>query len=192
MGTAERIAEVAEDLIQKHGFHGFGFQELADRIGIRKASIYHHFPTKTELGRAVIDRYRQRTMAISTKLDQVGGIEHWSALALYLDPIMTIARTPGQACLCGVLAGEYLSLPEPLQIEVSAFFSEHMIWLARLLDSGRRARAFKFEGTPDAMAQLLFAAIEGGMLIKRSTGNLATLDDILATISQILGKDSAT
>ena len=32
--------------MQTRSFHGFSFQDIADEIGVRKASLYHHFDSK--------------------------------------------------------------------------------------------------------------------------------------------------
>ena len=58
--TAEQILDLAETLIQTRGYSAFSYQDIADALGIRKASIHYHFPSKTELGIAVIDRYIAR------------------------------------------------------------------------------------------------------------------------------------
>ena len=56
--TAERILDAGQELIQSGGFSAMSFQDIASEVGIRKPSIIHHFPTKAELGVAIIRRYR--------------------------------------------------------------------------------------------------------------------------------------
>ena len=55
--TAEQILDLAETLIQTRGYSAFSYQDIADSLGIRKASIHYHFPSKSDLGVAVVDRY---------------------------------------------------------------------------------------------------------------------------------------
>ena len=169
--TATRILDTAEALIQTNGFHAFSFQDVADRVGIKKASIYYHFPAKAELGKAIVERYRQSMLAAMTDIDTHAQIDHWAALERYLKPIMNIARNPIHACLCGVLSGEYPGLPKDMQDEIEKFFDEQLDWLTRLFKSGRKEGVFSFEGSPARMAKLSFSAIEGAMLIKRITGD---------------------
>jgi len=52
--TREQILQVARELIQTRSYLGFSFQDVADQVGIRKASLYHHFPTKEALGVEVL------------------------------------------------------------------------------------------------------------------------------------------
>lgn len=189
MDTAELIITEAHGLIQSHGYHGFSYQDLADRLGIRKPSIYHHFPSKADLGRAVVARYRAKIGAVATQIKIAGDIEPWSALSLYVAPLAEIGRTPDQACLCAVLGGEYLVLPSAMQDEVAAFYRDQIAFVTELLDRGRRIGAFQFRGEPAAMARLTFAAIEGGMAIKRALDDTSFFDGILATLRQVLGGD---
>ena len=48
--TAEDILDRAEALIQTRGYSAFSYQDISDTLGIRKASIHYHFPSKTDLG----------------------------------------------------------------------------------------------------------------------------------------------
>ena len=190
MDTADRILDSAEALIQERGFFGFSFQDIAEQIGIKKASIYYHFPAKAELGRAVIDRYRLRMRQVSDAIDAKDGIDHWEALSLYIEPILQIGRNPEKACLCGVLGGEYLGLPDDMQTEIADFFDEHLVWLTRLFAGGREAGAFRFEGDPETLAKFIFGAMEGGLLIKRTTGDTTFLDEIVGVAMSVLGHNS--
>ena len=186
MSTAETILDAAEALIQEHGYSGFSFADVAKRVGIRKASIYYHFPAKAALGQAVIARYRARLLATAADLE-AGQIDHWQALSLYLDPILTLGRSPDKACLCGVLGGEYVGLPEVMQAEVAGFFAEHLRWIEALLTSGRAAGAFRFEAAPADIARLMFSAIEGALLIKRTNRDTAFLDGVVRSLTDLLG-----
>jgi len=46
--------DLAEALIQSRGYSAFSYQDISDRLGIRKASIHYHFPSKTDLGVAAL------------------------------------------------------------------------------------------------------------------------------------------
>ena len=58
--TGEQILDRAEALIQTRGYSAFSYQDISEALGIRKASIHYHFPSKTDLGIAVVDRYVER------------------------------------------------------------------------------------------------------------------------------------
>jgi len=47
--TRSKIIEIAKDLIHRVGLNAMSYQHISDVIGIRKASIHHHFPKKENL-----------------------------------------------------------------------------------------------------------------------------------------------
>ncbi len=71
--TATRILDVAERLVQTSGFNGFSYADISAELGITKASLHHHFATKAELGRALIERYSEAFSAALKVVDQRGG-----------------------------------------------------------------------------------------------------------------------
>jgi AcrR family transcriptional regulator len=42
--TRSRVLEAADALLHQHGYMGVSMDAIAQHIGIRKASLYHHFP----------------------------------------------------------------------------------------------------------------------------------------------------
>lgn len=184
--TATLILDTAEELIQANGFHAFSFQDVADRVGIKKASIYYHFPAKAALGEAIIERYRNGMLEAMRDLDSKGDVDYWKALDSYLKPILELARNPVHACLCGILSGEYPGLPQEMQAQIELFFEEQLAWLTQLLKKGRKAGAFQFEGSPARMAKLSFSAIEGAMLMKRITDDDKQVKQVADTLKALL------
>src|SRR6476660_6381990 len=59
-GTAERVLDIAERLMQIRGFNNFSYADIATELGITKASLHYHYPGKAELGQALITRYTRR------------------------------------------------------------------------------------------------------------------------------------
>src|SRR6476469_3227193 len=58
--TRAQLLSEAESLIRTRGYAAFSYADLAEKVGIRKASIHHHFPTKEILGATLIDEYLAR------------------------------------------------------------------------------------------------------------------------------------
>ena len=74
--TADRILEVAERLVQVHGFNGFSYADISTKVRIRKASLHYHFPTKAGLGVALIARYQAAFLGALGEIDGRGGDAH--------------------------------------------------------------------------------------------------------------------
>src|SRR5215510_13109700 len=100
--TAEQILDLAETLIQTRGYSAFSYQDIALALGIRKASIHYHFPSKAALGVALVDRYVARFAA---GLETIASDESQSAMAMldfYAEPYLGFARgDDDRICLCG-------------------------------------------------------------------------------------------
>ena len=180
--TATRILDAALDLIQTRGFSAISYADIATRLNIRKASIHYHFPRKSDLGVAVVKRYAD-AMTTAMQQAQDAGFDHWQMLEASFAPYREFNQTADRVCLCGALAGEFLALPEPVQEEVSAFFKTHHQWLEQLLENGRDANAFHFSGPAATEAGLVFSALQGALLVRRTIGNAQHVEDVIKKLS---------
>ena len=70
-------------------------------------------------------------------------------------------------CLCGMFASDALTLPSTIKSQVSAFFSDHVVWLARVLEVGRRNGELHFDGVAVSRARLFLSAMQGTLLVSR-------------------------
>ena len=165
--TRVALLDLAQDLAQTRGFNAFSYQDLAAGIGIRTASIHHHFPTKADLGREVMARYRERfrgyleSIEAQTKSGR-GRLEEFAEL------FRVTLRKGNRLCLCGMLATEFATLPAPMQREVKRFYEETETWLARVLEEGRAAGDFSYAGSSAPIARAYFATLEGAMIAART------------------------
>ena len=54
--TSERIIQVARELFAQKGYSAVSMDEIAKRVGIKKASLYYHFKSKDEIYRTIIQK----------------------------------------------------------------------------------------------------------------------------------------
>jgi TetR/AcrR family transcriptional regulator, transcriptional repressor for nem operon len=176
--TAVAILDAAQELAQTRGYNAFSYRDLAERIGIRTASIHYHFPTKGDLGRALIGRYGAFVAGAVADLERLttdapARLRGYSAiLEDVLAPPGTGTAGGGRVCLGGMLASEYPTLPPEVQRAVRGFMDDNLRWLARVLAEGRDAGTLAFPGTPEAAATALFSALEGAMLVARTAADV--------------------
>ena len=180
--TATRILDSAESLVQVRGFNGFSYADVAAELAVTKASLHYHFPGKAELGRALIARYATRFNAALAGID-ASGADAPTMLSAYARLYADVLR--GQRmCLCGMLAAEYQTLPEPMREAVLGFFDENEAWVERVLIQGRDQGTLAFAGEPREAARLIVSALEGAMLVARPYGDVerfeAAADRLLA------------
>jgi TetR/AcrR family transcriptional repressor of nem operon len=173
---ATAILDIAERLIQRRGFSGFSYADIAAELGITKASLHYHFPSKAELGESLITRYSVR---FGEALVEIGGRDVPAADKLRdYCAIYRAVLAERRMCLCGMLAAEYEVLPDPMRQAVVAFFDHNQAWLCALLEDGRSAASLGFAGASDQAARSIIASLEGAMLVSRPYGNTAVLDSV--------------
>ena len=180
--TAEQILDVAETLIQTRGYSAFSYQDIADALGIRKASIHYHFPSKTDLGVAVVNRYIDRFDAALIQIAADQTQSSMTMLDFYVQPYLLFAGTPDRVCLSAALAGEMLALPPELHQRVEHFFKTHQAWLTKILQRGVKRGEFRLQAPPPKVARMLFGALQGALLVKRATGDISQIDDVIAVM----------
>jgi TetR/AcrR family transcriptional repressor of nem operon len=182
---AQRILDVAEELAQTRGFNGFSYADIAERLGVTKAGLHYHFPSKAELGRALIERYQ---LVFGQALDAIDRQARTAPekLRRYIGLYDSVMRNH-RICLCGMLAAEYATLPAPMQEELRRFFDANEAWLARVLEDGRRAGQLAFRGPAKQRARNVLGTLEGAMLVARTYGDsrrfLLTAKQVLADLS---------
>ena len=185
--TATRILDVAEGLVQTRGFNGFSYADVAGELGVTKASLHYHFATKTELGRALVDRYGERFAGRLEEIDS-SGAGAAEKLAAYAEIYAGVLRER-RMCLCGMLAAEYETLPEPIREAILRFFDESESWLADVLAQGERDGTLRLQGGARDEARGIVSGLEGALLVARPYGDV---DRFEAAAASLLKRLAAT
>ena len=181
--------DVAHRLLAERGFSAFSYADIAEEIQIRKASIHHHFPTKTALVVAVLERHRLRAQEAYAGLD-----EHVSSpvdrLKKYVDYWEACIRSMSQPfCIAALLGAELPSLPEEVQAEVGKHFTSLRQWIAKTMKDGVKQKRIKLQGTADVEAEMLMAAVHGGMISARVNNSSVIFKQITTNaIQRLLAK----
>src|SRR6202165_5832005 len=161
--TAERLMDLAEARIREAGYRGFSFRDLAAEIGIKSASVHHHFPTKAGMAAAVARRYGDRFFEMVARRDDESG---GGVVALYRSTFRSAIERDGRMCLNGVLGAEAGGLPPGVVAEIEMFFRRCIEDLSsRIGGADAVARAFH-----------VMAALEGGLILARAYGDISAFD----------------
>jgi TetR/AcrR family transcriptional repressor of nem operon len=172
-GTRERILDVAQDLVQRVGANGMSYQDLSDALGITKASIHYHFPSKADLLEALVRRYSEYFLGVVDRIlaSEGSGMEK---LRRYCDLFAaTLAESAGEkACPCGMLGAEAATLGGATLLRLRDFYAENDRRLRAMLEEGRRDGSVRFRGDAGDTAAVLFAALEGALMVARVRGGV--------------------
>ena len=169
--TADDILRCARSLIIAGGYNGFSYADISKVVGIRNASIHHHFPSKSDLVRELVARYRDEAQAgiaaLERNVSDPG--ELLRAYTGYWEACITDATAP--FCVCALLAGQIPVLPEAVALEVRAHFRAVSAWLTSVLERGAKQGRLRLAGTAKGEAEIFMATIHGAMLSARAYGD---------------------
>ncbi|WP_018681737.1 TetR/AcrR family transcriptional regulator [Actinokineospora enzanensis] len=187
--TRGALLDHATRLVRTRGYAAFSYADLAEAVGIRKASVHHHFATKEQLGVELVTRYTERFQARLADIDRlaadpVDALRRYAAL--YRDGL-----SDGEACLCGVIAAEIAAVPPAIAAGVTEFFRVNREWLSTLLENGERSGTLCPQGNPDDHAAVLLATLEGAVLIARAHADPSTFDHVATTAIAVLTRACA-
>ena len=157
LNRKKQIMDMTEELLQTRSFSSFSYQDLSDQIGISKATIHHHFPTKDDLGIALAARYRLSQIATLENISRSHRTP-WSQLETYFTRVSEIMRSGHKICLTGSLQAEHNVTPKAMQQELTSLGQFVHTWVTRVLAEGRKQKTMNFPGTPEDQASLILAA----------------------------------
>ncbi len=169
--TSDDILASARNLIMSGGYNGFSYADISEVVGIRKASIHHHFPTKVDLVRELVKRYREdgETSVAALEQNVPDALEILNVYANHWAKCIQDASRP--YCVCALLASELPSLPAEVATEVTAFFRFISSWLSSVMDRGSRQGSIILASAPEIEAEAFLATVYGAMLSARAYGN---------------------
>lgn len=167
-GTAERVMDVAEALIQQRGYGGFSFDDVAQAVGIRKPSVHHHFRTKADLVATLARRYTERFESALAAID-VARRDPLARLKAYVQLFATTYAQDGRLCVCGMLGAEADALPAEVADAVAGFFQLNLTWLTAAFRDAQRSGQVTTVQRAAHLAELMLSALEGAMVVGRGS-----------------------
>ena len=176
--TAIRIRETAHDLIAERGYFGFSYADIAETVGIRKASIHHHFPTKVDLVVATLKEYRAKLVEAAGGLDN-NITDPLQRLKLYVQYWAECVKSNNRPiCIAALLSAELPALPEEIQTEVQLHFQYLVSWIRATLKDGARHGSIHLQNSAEVEAQSFVALVHGAMISARALGSADIFNSI--------------
>lgn len=165
-GRKQQILVLASDLLRTRGFEGFSYQDLSRELGIRKASIHHHFPKKEDLGLALCEWTR-------VWLEQ--GLEHfenkgssqWNKLERYVAAAKKHVLNEHKNCPLSALHGDMSLLPTSMVMAMKALDEIELTWASGVINAGMESDEFRFKGEPRTLAAMFIFSCKGALHYQR-------------------------
>lgn len=159
--TAQQILDVAQTMLRSRGYNAFSYADISEQVGIRKASIHYHFPSKDDLVKQLVRRYRENVVSACDRIARSNASFHqqlFEFVALYREGL-----GDGQICLCSMLTADFAVLSATVREELWLYFQATEGWLSALLQRGYALNPI----LADAEAKGLISLFQGAQLIVR-------------------------
>lgn len=168
MDTKTALLDCAEHLARTRGFDAFSYADLADEIGIRKASIHYHFATKADLAGALIDRYNHRFLAQLYAIMDTGQTAA-DDLRAYIDLYREALDRGTRLCLCVSFSSARDSFDDATLAHLNRFHDDSVTWLTQVFEKAETDASVQGPSAPAREeAHALLALVEGAQLSARA------------------------
>ena len=184
--TRDKIVEIGDDLLQRRGFNAFSYQDIADQLGIRKASVHYHFTNKSDLGTALAERNANWALQTLQHIDTLQ-LTSWQQLDAFLEPFIERIRTCERMSPGAMLASELETLPQTVQERNFEYYLILHTWLTRVLSMGRNSGEMYYATDPGIKADGIIATLEGAAVLAKTRKNTDFLDPLITDLKAGLG-----
>jgi TetR/AcrR family transcriptional repressor of nem operon len=169
--TRDHVIEEAAALIRERGFRSTSIGDVLERAGVQKGSFYYYFPSKDDLGHAVLSRWTEelRARLIGFLTDAEATTPPLERIAAALDGFVTEQESSDGrgGCPFGNLAIELADVHEDFRVRLSDAFRELASAFSGLVARAKSEGTLRPDADPDALGTFLVASIEGGILLSK-------------------------
>jgi AcrR family transcriptional regulator len=166
--TRARIVNAAADLIYAGGVDRTSLDEVMAESGVSKSQLYHYFADKDALVLEVIALQTERVL--NAQQPHLGALDSLKALRMWRDAIVQLNERAGSnGCPLGSLASELANESETARQRLAAGFAVWGDSIERGLAKMRERGALAPSANPQELAVALLSAVEGGLLLAKTT-----------------------
>ena len=183
--TKTALLDSAERAARRFGFDGFSYADLAQDVGIRKASIHYHFPSKASLSVAMMRRYRETFVGVCAQIESAEetGVGRLRALISQYESALENGTC---LCLCVALSNSRDSVCAETLDQMAQFRAAMMEWIGGAFALGQQDGSIA--GVVDAAkeAAAMLPLLEGAQLAARVSGDIAAFRTATALLQDRL------
>lgn len=180
--TKKALLDSAERVARARGYDGFSYADLADDVGIRKASIHYHFPSKADLSLSLMQRYAADLAEARTEIE-AGSARGGARLNGFLDLYRDALGEGTMLCLCVSFSLSRANLSDAVLAELAGFRAVSIDWLTDTFARGQADGTIAKTGADAATeAAAALALIEGAQIAARAEMDLAIYDRATALL----------
>ena len=188
LSTKRLLTEAAFHAIHSGGFQAAGLTAILAETGLTKGALYHYFPSKMELGYAVVEGPLRDYLndwwldPLDGQADPLDALASVIALRLVRDVPEMLAR----GCPLNNLAQEMAPVDEGFRNRIEVLYRDWRRGLARALRHGQHAGSVDTAIEVDATAAFIIAALQGAFSQAKNAQDLGVFHQCLSGLNDYL------
>lgn len=151
----DQIIETANKLLIERGYNAFSYHNISKEINIKTSSIHYHFPSKSDLGIAVVKMHNEALEQTIVKTANKTPIEKLNTLFAYYNKLVAGQKV----CIVGALTSDINTLDAPLREELMDFANAVMDWATGILQEGQSQKVFRSLVNTEMKAKQIMASL---------------------------------
>lgn len=166
--TRTKILDVAEELIQSVGVNAMSYKHISDAVGIRKASIHHHFPKKEDLIDELLNRCQSSYGENYTNIVESGDSAPQKLRSLA--GVFEDGLANKKLCLVGSISADKNTLQDSSCRILESNINNTVKIFSKVFKQGREDGTLTFKGTDAEAAYAFLSFLIGIQIVARSQG----------------------
>jgi TetR/AcrR family transcriptional repressor of nem operon len=182
--TKQLLINEAMNIVQHESFEKLSFQMLADRVGIKKGSIYYHFSSKEKLAIAVIEEANRQ---LTDYFCMIEGQVKTKWLNSYIKVFSVHIAPFEQLCPGASFVTAWPSQTETVKASVKKLYHTHIKFISKFIKKQRKTdQPSDTTSSATDLAEIIFSMLQGSLLTARVNADLAIFKKCEKAITQLL------
>ena len=180
--TRTALLVEATNMLQTGSFGRLSFQLLADKVGIKKGSVYYHFPSKDLLAIAILERAKEQLedyfMLFENDKPTIQLKRYIQVFSKYIQPMKKLC--PGASFITS-----WQHESPNIQNAIYQLYQTHLKYLENVIHQGQKLGVFKVSLDDKVLANVVFSLLQGALLSARTCQSTVAMSACEAAISEL-------
>ena len=190
--TRQHIIQQAATLFNQRGYSGSSISELMQCTGLQKGGIYRHFQSKEQLALAAFDYAQQQNTSqlVAAVAAETDALQKLLAFISAFHTLTLHPPGPGGCPILNTIVDSDDGDPA-LRERVVAVVRGWEELIERIVADGVARGSLRRDIDPQAVATVLIATLEGGILLARAHHSSVYLQHVVDHLVQYVQRDIA-
>jgi TetR/AcrR family transcriptional repressor of nem operon len=174
----ELILESAENLMLAQGYSATSLGQICKEIGVSKAGLFHHFQSKEDLGKAILERFCDKRgvmlLEIPPKLDS----DPAQTVYNYIDSIIEFCYRPQakRTCLLAVLTQEMSATHPEFRNLCEERFRSWAKKLSSYIEKAKEKHVPQASWQSENVADHFISVLEGSLILAKAKQDIGLIE----------------